>query len=183
MRWSSCSVFLRQRICFREKIVCNGSHLSRFVSFIVFHDSQMKFVAIFLSCGHLYAIFVWPIFRLTFPNPHMQPTVLNPSLSPNAPSVKLKLFSLNRSLLLMKPNGCPSFETTSPNVSRLLIAAVSLSDSYYLGALLFVLVCFTFWSRFSFYISHDFHVWLLTYFTHCFNWMDFKFFHALSYAI
>ena len=32
----------------------------------------------------------------------------------------------------------------------------------------------TFWSHFSFYISHDFDVWLLTYLTHCFIWMVFK---------
>ena len=36
---------------------------------------------------------------------------------------------------------------------------------------------------FSFYISHDFHVWLLTYFAHCFNWMHLKFCHALSNTI
>ena len=38
------------------------------------------------------------------------------------------------------------------------------------------LIRFTFWSRFSFYISHDLHAWLRTYLTHYFNWIDFKFF-------
>ena len=50
-------------------------------------------------------------------------------------------------------------------------------NGYYLGALLFS-IRFTFWSRFSFYIGHLFHVWFLDYFTHCFNWMGFKFFHS-----
>ena len=48
-----------------------------------------------------------------------------------------------------------------------------------------VLLCFFFNSLYlliTFYISHDFHAWLLTYLTHCFNWMDSKFFHALNYA-
>ena len=48
-------------------------------------------------------------------------------------------------------------------------------NGYYLGALLFK-ICFTFWSRFFFYISHGFHDWLLFYFTRCFNWIDFNFF-------
>ena len=39
------------------------------------------------------------------------------------------------------------------------------------------------WLRFSFYVRHDFQVWLLTYFTHYFNWMDSYFFHALNYAM
>ena len=47
-----------------------------------------------------------------------------------------------------------------------------LLNSSELGALLFV-NHFTFWSRFSFYISHDLRVWPLTYFTHCFKWIDF----------
>ena len=32
-------------------------------------------------------------------------------------------------------------------------------NGYYLGALL-LLIRFTFWSRFSFHLSYDFHVWL-----------------------
>ena len=42
---------------------------------------------------------------------------------------------------------------------------------------------FTFWSRFSFFISRNFHVCLLAYFTHCFIWMDFKCFNAFNYAL
>ena len=56
-------------------------------------------------------------------------------------------------------------------------------NGYYSSPLRFLKVCSTFWSRFSVYIIQDFHVWLLTYFTHCFNWIHFKVFDASNYAI
>ena len=59
--------------------------------------------------------------------------------SPKAPSIKLKLASLNRGYLLTKPTSRRSFESSSLDVSRLgLIAVVSLSSGNYLGALPFI---------------------------------------------
>ena len=45
--------------------------------------------------------------------------------SPHAPSIKLNLASLNRGYLLTKPTARCSFESNSPDVSRLCLVAVS----------------------------------------------------------
>ena len=47
----------------------------------------------------------------------------------------------------------------------------------------YILYSLCFLTTFFVLQSHGFHSWLLTYFTHCFNWMVFKFFHALNYAM